>query len=121
MKTKLTILAIAVAAIGHGQQVATTPWSAQFAWDSKTNQPLALGSYAVGQLHSSLILPSWSFGAVAFGGVETGHNGALIGAGFQLSTLFHGVTLSAFAGQGMFAGQSGFDPVFGLGVSVGLK
>lgn len=122
MKPTITLvaaLAFILTASTHGQSApATTPWSGNFAWDARVNKPLALLDYSVGIAHSPLILPAWSISAVTFAGSYIGSNGAGAGAGFQLSTVWKGVTFSGFLGEAMFAGQSGFDPVVGVGITI---
>lgn len=122
LSTAIAALAFILTASAHGQTAPpTTPWSGSFNWDLRVNKPFATLDYSVGIAHSPLILPAWSFSAVTFAGSYVGSNGSGAGAGLQISTVYKSVTFSAFAGEAMFAGQTGFDPIIGVGITVPLK
>ena len=110
--------------------VAPTPslWSYQVAYDTKTNKPLLIGSYSAVTIQVPPVLQTlipkfsnWSLAATVFGGTEIGATGVIGGEGFQLETVFHGVTLDAAIGEGYGSGSSGAHLIFFLGGSVPVK
>ena len=124
MKTQIASLAIlALAAIGSAQTAAPAPslWNGQFAYDFAVNKSLALVSYSVGTAHSPLILPQWSFSALTFAGSYVGSSGVGGGVGLQLSTMFHGITMTAGYGQAMFSGSKGPHSIVFFGGSIPVK
>ena len=131
-KLLFTLYVCLLASLAGAQATPVQPtasvWSGNYAYDFAVNKPLALASYSLYTAQEPTILAdlfpktaNWSFATTVFTGSYIGGTGIVAGTGFQFSTVFHSLTLSAGAGEGFVSGGKGPHIIAFFGGSVPIK